>query len=288
MKTYTTSRNLYGTLSNNTSTANLTLGDQMINDSTRYLIQKFNLDERTKDITLTTAQFHDLPYNYKKLINVTVTVGTYKYSPRLISSRQEWDNLTMTSSVSSNIPQYYYIFNGQLGLYPIQSSAGNTMTYVYKIRTRDLSQADYTTGTVTVTNGSTTVTGSGTTFIKDMAGRWLQVTAPSGDNEWYKIASWTSTTVLTLENAYNGDTVSGASYIIGEVSILEEDYQDLPIYNALMKYYSSRVTERQTFEMYRDLYNEGFALMNAQLGSKETNPVMDYGDDEIDDLTINY
>lgn len=71
--------------------------------------------------------------------------------------------------------------------------------------------AEYTTGTITVTSGSTTVTGSGTTFTSAMVGRKLRV---SGQRAYYVISAFVSTTELTLEAAYQGDTESGASYSI--------------------------------------------------------------------------
>ncbi|TXG77196.1 hypothetical protein E6Q11_03185 [Candidatus Dojkabacteria bacterium] len=56
MKSYTTLRNLYGSLSQNTSTANLTLGDQLINDEHRYLLQKYFNNEGTYRIQTVGAQ----------------------------------------------------------------------------------------------------------------------------------------------------------------------------------------------------------------------------------------
>lgn len=274
MKTYTTMRNLYGTLTNNTASANLTLGDQLINDNIRYLTQKFYLHERTKtDTTVASQQAYTLPYNYKRLTNVTITVGSYKWVPREITSREEWDRLNITT-VTSNSVQYYYIYSNEINFYPIPSSSSNTITYHYKVRTRDLSIADYTTGTVSITTGTKVLTGSGTTFVADMVGRWIQITAPTGDQEWYKILTFTSTTVLGLESNYNGATVSGGTYTIGEVSILPEEFQDLPITYAVRQYYSSRVKDRTVYEMYKNMYDERYKMMELELGGKTDDAVV--------------
>ena len=56
MKSYTTLRNLFGSLSQNTSTANLTLGDQLLNDSHRYLLQKYFNNETFYSISTIGAQ----------------------------------------------------------------------------------------------------------------------------------------------------------------------------------------------------------------------------------------
>lgn len=70
---------------------------------------------------------------------------------------------------------------------------------------------DYTTGTVTVTNGSRTVTGSGTTFTASMVGRKFRV---GSENAFYYIESFTSTTVVTLRDIYQGTTQSAGTYTI--------------------------------------------------------------------------
>jgi hypothetical protein len=70
---------------------------------------------------------------------------------------------------------------------------------------------DYTTGTVSVANGGTTVTGSGTTFTSTMVGYFIQF---SGSNDWYKITAYTSATSITIETAYAGTTLSGATHTI--------------------------------------------------------------------------
>ena len=63
----------------------------------------------------------------------------------------------------------------------------------------------------------------------------------SGDGEWYEIASVTSTTELELVSPYQGTTVSGgsASYTIGQVSNLPEEYQEISLWDALYVYWSS-------------------------------------------------
>lgn len=144
----------------------------------------------------------------------------------------------------------------------------------YKIRLRDLSQADYTTGTVSATNGSATITGSGTAFIPDMVGRWIRLTAPTGDEQWYQIGAYVSATELTLLNKYTGINASGASFTIGEMPILPEDYQDLALYRALWIYFNSIVPNPTQAKLYKDLYEEGYAMLNSEYGSKTTSPVL--------------
>lgn len=73
------------------------------------------------------------------------------------------------------------------------------------------SVAEYTTGTVSVTNGSATVTGSGTTFTSAMVGRKFRIDSQSA---YYTILSVASATSLTLEQNFQGDTASAQNYTI--------------------------------------------------------------------------
>lgn len=84
---------------------------------------------------------------------------------------------------------------------------------------RGSTNANYSTGTITVTLDSATVTGSGTswsTVTNAIAGEYIQLP----DGKWYKITAIGSNTSLTVETAYKGSTASGQSYVIspwGEV-----------------------------------------------------------------------
>lgn len=283
MKTYTTLRNQFGTLSNNTSTANLTLGDQLINDSLRYLTTKYFFNERSQVVpggTVASQQNYDLPYNIKQIINVYITVGNIRYQLTEAPTRQFWDSLNFVP-YTSDIPQFYYIFNKQLYVFPTPASNSNVITIQYKMRLRELSQADYTTGTVALTNGSSTITGSGTTFIGDMAGRWIYLTPPTGDGNWYEIETYTSATSMSLINQYQGTTASGMTYIIGECPLLPEDYQDLPVYRALSVYFTTRVPDPTRAELFTKLYDEGEQRLDAEFGSKSASVAITPTDTEV-------
>lgn len=283
MKSYTDLRTQFGRLTNNSAAANLVIGDELINDSLRYLTTKYFFNERTTTVpagTVASQQAYDLPYNIKTLINVYVNIGNIRYQLREAPTRQFWDSLNFVP-YTSDIPQYYYIFNKQLLMFPAPSSSGNTITYVYKIRLRDLSQADYTTGTVTLTNGASTITGAGTTFIQDMAGRWIYATPPTGDGNWYEIASYTSATSMTLVNQYQGVTASSIATLIGEMPLLPEDYQDLPVYRACSIYYTTRVPDPNRAQLFKNLYEEGFAKLDAEFGSKSWSVAITPNDTEV-------
>lgn len=280
MKSYTNYQDDIPRIINNSLTDNLTWATEVINDSIRYLVAKYYFNERSYTTTTTAStQFYNLPPLVKKLINLTVTIGSVVWQPRECPTRQYWDALNVIT-FTQDFPSFFFVYNGQVGIYPSPASSGNTITMNYKTRIPDLSQANYTTGTVAITTNTTTVTGSGTTFTKAMAqGGWIKVAhsatdAANGDNQWYEIDSWTSATVLVLKNKYTGATVSGGSYIIGEMSILPEDYQDLPLYRMGLIYYTTRFPDATRAEFYQKLWDEGLERLNEEFGSKTSSVIL--------------
>lgn len=69
--------------------------------------------------------------------------------------------------------------------------------------------ANYTTGTIAVTNGSANVVGTGTTFVAGDVDRRIVI-----NGVWYTIATFTDATHIVLSTTYAGTTASGLSYAI--------------------------------------------------------------------------
>ena len=243
MKSFTTLTNLYTSLTQNSTSTNTSLGQQLMSDQHRYLIQKYFDNERsvttttvgsslltltgslsagatsatlsaswgtlptgsqlvnfsdgeqrtvlfttgstaiswqvglinnvTSAITTLGFQAYNIPANISKVKNDTVNVGQLRFVPAPVMTRAEWDLLNFLP-YNSDIPNMFFIYNGQLLLYPIPSTTGNVITFNYKTRVPDLSFADYgstptlsTPATVYIsamTPGSTTVTFSADIF----------------------------------------------------------------------------------------------------------------------------
>ena len=340
----TTYQTRFGQLSKNSTASNLALGLDLINQSLRYLTGQFYFNERSYTTkTVAGQQFYALPPQVKRLIDLTVTIGSIVWVPKHAPNREYWDSLNVIPFLQ-DYPSWYFVYNGnQVGVWPTPATTGNLITMNYQIRLRDLSQADYSTGTVTLpytttftgsvasgattatlsaswtlptgtylitfsdgesyegtfTNGSTAVSwttaltasvtstikiqtstggdiiiGSGTTFNYDMVNRWIQVTAPTGDNQWYQIGNYYSATAIGLLNPYTGTAASSASYTIGEMPILSEDYQDLALYRALWIYFTSIVPDSGRSKLYENLYDVGFEKLNMEYGQKVTSPVL--------------
>lgn len=92
-----------------------------------------------------------------------------------------------------------------------------------RIRTKTV--APYTTGTITVNNGSAIVTGSGTTFTSAMVGRKF---AKSIGTPWSYIESVDSATQITLEEAWEEDTLTSSTYnIFADEIELDADVKEI-------------------------------------------------------------
>ena len=269
---------------NNTLADNMTWGLEELNQSLRYLTTNFYFNERSyTTTTVANQQFYNLPPQTKNLINVTVLIGSTLWQPKECPTREYWDYLN-TISFTQDYPSFFFVYNGQVGLWPTPASSSNTITMNYKIRITDLSMQDVTettsSQTVAITTNTTTVTASGGTVFKDwMANAWIRIphsstNATNGDNQWYQIDSVTSGTVLVLKNKYTGATVTGASFTIGEAPLLPEDYQDLPLWRMGYIYYTTRFPDPTRAKLYQDLYDRGFQALNDEFGSKTTNVIL--------------
>ena len=69
----------------------------------------------------------------------------------------------------------------------------------------------YTTGTCTATLDSTTVTGSSTVWTSGMVGRYIRINSV---DQYYKVATFVSTTSITIEKAWPFATASAVTYEI--------------------------------------------------------------------------
>lgn len=351
MKTYTTLQNLFGNLSNNESTTNLSLGGQLISDQHRYLLQKYFDNERTyttvtigaEDITFTGAlssgdksatldsawssisveqlvvfsnseqrtvrftqgstavswqtgltssattaattvgvQAYPIPPTVSKIKNDTITVGQLQYTPAPVRSIQEW---TMLNALpyTSDIPNYYFIYNNKVMFWPIPSTSGNIITFNYKARVPDLSFEDYSTGTLTtLSQGSNDITGSSTSWNATAGyptgvdltyfNLFIKITPPDGEGLWYQIQQFNSDTSLTLtQPLQNAPSATASSYVIGQLPLLQEDFHDMLVYGALKIYYSSIVENQKKYTQYSEEYEDKLTLLEDYAGTKSVN-----------------
>lgn len=193
---------------------------------------------------------------------MTILVGNQTYLPIPLQTPEQVNLIVASRLGTSDVPLYYYHENGTIRIFPTPASSTNTVTMRLRLNLRDLTQTDYTTGTiVSIANGATTVTGTGTSWNISMAGRYIRVTnagtANSGDGFWYPIASITDTTHLELEKKYQGTSILAATnaYTIGECAPIPESYDDAPLYRSLAWYWDKQ--DKKLAERYWRAYDGG-------------------------------
>lgn len=218
------------------------------------------------------VQTYRLPPDYSKLKTGTLTIGNLRWTPDEVLTREEWDELNVFPYYA-NIPSNYFIWNNQFQLWPIPSTTGNLITFNYKRRIPDLSLIDTSAGTVSVTIGGTIVTGVSTNWIPTVStnneSRWIQFQQPTGDNLWYQVSSVDSGTSLTLYDPYYGTVaVSGGAYTMGQMPVLQEDFQDMLVWKALTYYFSSIVDNPEKKKEFEGAYDQKLALLAEYAGSK--------------------
>lgn len=231
------------------------------------------------DATIGGVQFYAMPPNYSKLKDVTITVGVLRWTMTEVRTREEWDNLNVFPYYAS-IPSKYFIYpggdrGGQIGIWPIPSNTGNVITFNYKYRVPELSIADYSTGTVSVSNGGTVITGSGTmwtpTTNSQLESRWIQISESKGDALWYQVRSVDSSTQITLYQPYQGISVSGGSYTLGQMPLIAEDFQDMLVWKALSYYFSSIVDNPKKAAEFQSVYDRKLQLLADYSGQNTVN-----------------
>lgn len=201
--------------------------------------RKFNKQFKTTSL-VADQQYYQMSSDTLRVADIRVLNGTSWYTPELVASEDEWNKMN-TITLTSNIPTHYFIrgFN-EIGLFPIPSSSlSNALSVSYEPQHVEVQAADYETGTVTVSAGNITVTHSGTGFTPQMVGRQFQVTDGT-DGRWYRIAAYVSSSVVQLENYYEGISGSGRAFRIGEVMKIPQAYQDAPVYYAVDRYYLTK------------------------------------------------
>lgn len=244
----------------------------------------------TTAISTVGVQDYSIPANVSKLTNDTISIGQLKYQPVPIMTRQEWD-LVNFLPYTSDIPNYYFIYNGKLSIFPIPSTTGNTIQFNYKTRVADMTFTDYSTGNIAsggAVVGSVTITGLltswGTTgkypLNVDISSYnlYLFINPPFGDGYPYPILRFNSDTSLTLAlpivNAPNITALT--TYTIGQLPLLSEDFQDMLYQGALKVYFSSIVQDSNKFKEFETLYAERLVMLEDYAGTKSIN--VDLGD----------
>lgn len=250
-------------VSNDETTSSTNISDvqtflkKEINKTIRFMYTKLGIYKSQKTqtaVSVADQQFYHLPPDIDTIQSVTYTISSVKYPLQPIDSYQEWNDLNQVDFAPSTIPQYYFTRRDDFGIWPTPSTAGETITLTYNYLLKDLSVSDYTTGTVTTAQNSTTITGSGTTFTAAMVGRWFQAT---DDGDWYRISAFTSTTVITLESAFEGSAVSGSAFTIGQSPEIPSELHELIPHRAAAMYFLGPLQNKSVAQAHNNFFFTG-------------------------------
>lgn len=250
----------------------------------------------TTAISTSGVQSYAIPATISKITSEYISVGQLRFVPVPIQTRVDWDRVNFLP-YNSDIVNYAYIYNGEVKFWPIPSTTGNIIQFNYKSRIPDFSTKflfsdtngtayvagqtvyDYQVGTITPpAAGSTTVTGSGTSWTYfpqnvDVSyfSLYLRIDSPKGDGLWYPISQFNSDTSLTLATPMQNQSSSaaGATYSIGVLPILQEDFHDMLVDGSLVRYFSTIVKNKEAWENHKDSYNLRLGLLEDYAGTKQ-------------------
>jgi len=215
------------------------------------------------DATVANQVYYHYPPDVVDIENVQVTVNSVSYPLETVHSQQIWNWINSLVIQSSAIPQFVFPRRDDYGIWPTPQDV-YTITFDYHQRDRNLTVADYADGTVAVTNGLTVVTGTSTTFTADMVGRWFQITTNQRDSYWYRVATYTSATVIGLESAYQGATGSSLAYIIGESPEIPEESHILLSQGVVADWYAGPGQDVQKGTWWNNVFWTGDGNKNSR------------------------
>lgn len=254
------------------------------------------------DTAITTGGFqkYRIPASISKITNGTIMVGQLRFVPAPVQTRTQWDNLNFLP-YPSDIPNYFYIYGGYVEFWPVPSTTGNRITFNYKTRVPNFSTAflfsdatgtayvegqttyDYQKGTISsAAVGSVQIVGTGTAW--NTTGKFplnvdvsqynlgLRIDPPYGDGIWYPIQQFTDDTHLILSNPIeNAPDISSATYSIGQLPVLQEDFQETMVYGALKIYFSTIFPDPNRFKLFDEEYQKRIGMLDDYAGTKQVN-----------------
>lgn len=219
---------------------------------------------------------YQCPPDYHIMKALTITIGSTKWPIYEEPSDVKWQE--RTTILQTGRPVRYFIrrrfgYSGAvIELDPIPDAAEYTLEMTYEATAKDLSADRYSTGNVNLTGGATpsaSVAGgsSAPVWAQKMTGRYFRSTDDNSDGMWYKITNVASPTALTLENVWEGNTLSNAAYEICELFALPEDIHELPCLYGLHHYWQHRQKRVNAID-YEKRFKIGLAEARITYGTK--------------------
>lgn len=253
--------------SRNQSTVNREFGQDIMNQLRKQIASAYDwpfLEETYVEKTVAGQAQYPIRADVQKMRGMAYL---YDNTYHNLNELDSWDTYQLYLNQNlEGIPQFFYIENKYFYLVATPDTTDQDIRINYKKRIVDLTEEDYTTGSIEVTNDSTVVTGTGTAWTSALVGQYINM--PNG--EWYEVVSVAGANALTIDQPYIGTTQSGATYRIGQTDIFPEGYEYLTLYIALSDYFGGvdgGLTESQKWE---NRANELRQRMVEEYGQKTT------------------
>lgn len=197
---------------------------------------------------------YQLPKSVLRIMGASYKYGDSYFPLIEVGSEQYWERINATPSVSIGIPRFFFPKGKNIiSVSPTPGSAvSEGLKIFYEPKQSKMEAADYTTGTITVTEGDSTITHSGAGFTPSMVGRYFYVTDET-HGEAYQIVSYTDSSNMELENVYEGSSGAGKTFLIGCVPDIPDEYHD-----AIVDYCIGRFYKRQKDIKTADTFMDDF------------------------------
>jgi len=259
-------------LTQDTTADALTFFKTSLNTGQRILeseLGSFYTEETASVTTIASTSTYKTPADFIRLKKAYITIDDVRYVMDEAHDEEEWQVYKRNvDTVTSDTLFKIFVRRDNFEVYPTPATDDLTITLIYEAGNREQIADDYTTGTITtLANGAAAVTAADTTFTSAMAGRYLKVTS---DGVWYKIATFGTTTTLTLDKNYEGLSIASGTevYIIGDMPITPEPTHQIPCFYAAMQYYMGFKQSISKAEYYRKLYESNLKRAKATFGRR--------------------
>lgn len=209
--------------------------------------------------------YYSFPKDALKMMTVMTHIGGVERDLDEITDEKYWNQLNQIPN--TGIPMLYFVKGmEEVGIYPSSGSlvsAGAEL--VFQQRHVNMTQDDYTTGTVATQNGLETLVGTNTNWTQEMVGWGFEVTDGS-DGNWYRVQSVEGAHNLTLDGVFQGVGGSAAPYRLGQTAVIPEEFLEAPADYAGMKFYQGR--DQTKFTQYETLWTGAIEEIRSQYSRK--------------------
>lgn len=236
-----------------------------------------------KTDTVADQQDYQLPKSVLRISGAEYLYGTTYYPLTEIPSEALFNKVNAIPLASVGTPKLFFPKGKNvISIVPTPGSAVvEGLKIYYEPKQTKMEADDYTTGTVTVTEGDATITHSAAGFTPEMVGRYFYVTDGTHGEE-YQIVTYTDTSHMELENVYEGASGAGKSFLIGVVPDIPDEYHDAIVDYCIARFYKRQKdlpTSREFMKDFKDAIDECKELYSS--------PTSDDNIPNLNGLTVN-